>query len=127
MNSRSVIIFSLVLLFGIVCYKLVFVPTSMSLQSSPHDIFSVNTSPVKVKAMLTNRLGMQVPFEHLTGKFIINEGADKIDIVKTERDELIFKTKGSTGRLVILFFSNEIPFPVELVLDIRGAAIADLI
>jgi hypothetical protein len=127
MSAKSLIVISLALLLAIVCYKVVFVPTSLAMSSSPDKVFAGGSSPVVVKATLLNRLGMAVPFRHLTGRFVVDEGADKIDVVRTESDELIFKTKGATGKLVILFYSNAIPFPVEIVVNISGTAIAGLI
>ena len=127
MSAKSLIAASLALLLGIVCYKVIFVPTSLSMASSPDKVFAGGSSPVVVKATLINRLGIPVPFQHLSGKFVVDEGADKIDIVKTDRDELVFRTKGTKGKLVILFYSNAIPFPVEIVVNISGTAIAGLI
>ncbi len=127
MSAKSLIIVSAAVLLGIVCYKVVFVPTSLTMASSPDKVFAGGSSPVVVKATMINRLGMPVPFRHLSGKFVVDEGADKIDIVKTDRDELVFRTKGTTGKLVILFYSSAIPFPVEIVVNISGTAIAGLI
>ncbi len=127
MSAKSLVIVSLALLLGIVCYKVIFVPTSLAMASSPDKVFAGGSSPVVVKATLLNRLGMPVPFRHLAGKFVIDEGADKIDVVKTESDELVFKTKGATGKLVILFYTSAIAFPVEIIVNISGTAIAGLI
>ena len=126
MSAKSLIILSAALLLGIVCYKVVFVPTSLAMASSPDKVFAGGSSPVVVKAKLLNRLGMPVPFRHLAGKFVVDEGANMIDILKTERDELVFRTKGATGRLVILFYTSAVPFPVEIVVNISGTAIAGL-
>lgn len=127
MNWKSVLALSLVVLLAIVCYKVVFVPTSLSMKSSPEEIFASSTSPVIVKATLVNKLGLPVPFTRVDGRFIVYEGADKIHIVRTEGNELIFKTMGSTGRLVIYYYSTTIPFPVEMILNIKESAIASLI
>ncbi len=126
MNGKSLVAILIVLLLGIVCYKVVLVPTNLVMRTSPENIFASSSSPVVVRATLINRLGMPVPFRRLSGKFIVDEGADKIAIVKTGRDELVFRTSGQTGRLVILFYSNAIAFPVEIVLNIKGAAVAEL-
>lgn len=127
MNTRSIIIAAVLILLGIVCYKIVFVPTSLNMQSSPQEIFASSSSPIVVKATLINRLGLPVPFERLDGKFIVYQGSSKINIIKTESDELVFRTRGATGRLIIYFYSQTIPFPVEIVLDIKQSAIASLI
>ena len=127
MNWKSVLAFSLVVLLAIVCYKVVFVPASLSMKSSPEEIFASSTSPVIIKATLINKLGLPVPFTRVDGRFIVYEGADKIHIVRTEGNELIFKTMGSTGRLVIYYYSTTIPFPVEMILNIKESAIASLI
>lgn len=127
MSGKSIIIFSLLVLLGIVGYKVVFVPTSLNMESHPQEIFASSSSPVVVKATLINRLGLPVPFERLYGKFVVYQGANKIDIVKTERNELVFKTRGSAGRLIIYFYSRTIPFPVEIILNIKQSAIASLI
>ncbi|MCL5021032.1 MAG: hypothetical protein M1339_05085 [Bacteroidetes bacterium] len=127
MNGKSVILFSAVLLLGIVCYKVVFVPTSLSMHSFPEQIFVSSATPVTVKATLIDRLGLPVPFERLEGKFVVDQGGDKINVVQTKSDELVFTTKGSAGRLVIYFYSTKIPFPVEIVLNIKESAMASLI
>ena len=127
MSTKSFLIFFSALLLGIVCYKVVFVPTSLKMNSSPETIYAGGASPVVVRAVMTNRLGMRVPFERLTGKFVVDEGGDKINIVSTEGDEIVFRTKGAAGRLILLFYSKVIPFPVEIVLDIKGSTIAGLV
>jgi hypothetical protein len=127
MSAKSLVLISAAVLLGIVCYKVVFVPTSLTMASSPNKVFASGSSPVVVKATMINRLGIPVPFRHLAGKFVVDEGADKIDVVKTESDELIFKTKGATGKLVILFYTSAIAFPVEIIVNISGTAIAGLI
>ena len=127
MSGKSIIIVAVLVLLGIVAYKVVLVPTSLNMQSQPHEIFASSSSPVVVRARLINKLGLPVPFERLYGKFVVYQGADKIDIVKTERNELVFKTRGSSGRLIIYFYSLSIPFPVEIILNIKQSAIASLI
>ncbi len=126
MKGIQILAAAVLVLLCIVVYKVVFVPTSMSMQTVPERIYATSSKPVTVKATLTNRLGLPVPFEHLTGKFVVYQGSHKINIVRTERDRLVFKTKGDAGRLVIYFYSAKIPFPVEIVLDIRPSAIAGL-
>lgn len=127
MNWKSFLAASLLVLLVIVCYKIVFVPSSLTMRSQPEQIFASSASPVTVKATLINKLGLPVPFEHLKGKFIVYEGADKINVVRTEGNEMIFKTRGTTGRLVIYYYSGAIPFPVEIILNIRESSIAGLI
>lgn len=127
MSGKSVLLIAAVLLLAIVCYKVVFVPTSLSMQSYPEQIFVSSASPVKVKATLIDRLGLPVPFSRLDGKFVVDQGGDKINIVQTERDELVFTTRGAAGRLVIYFYSASIPFPVEIVLNIKESAMASRI
>lgn len=126
MKGTRILATALLILLCIVAYKVVFVPASMTVQTVPGQIYATSSTPVVVKAILTNRLGLQVPFEHLTGKFIVYQGSGKIDIIRTEGDRLIFKTKGDVGRLVIYFYTSEMPFPVEVVLDIKPSAIAGL-
>jgi hypothetical protein len=126
MNARFAVAVVAALLLGIVGYKVVFVPTSLRMKSTPETIFAQSQSPVVVRAILTDKLGLRVPFRHLSGKFVVDEGAEKIDIVKTEGDEIEFRTKGMTGRLVILYYSDAVVFPVEIVLNITGSAVASL-
>ncbi len=127
MKAKYVLAIATVLLLGIVCYKIEFVATSLRMQSRPENVFASSSSPITVKATLVNRLGLPVPFERLVGKFVIYRGADKINVIKKESDTLVFKTTGDTGRLVIFFYSTAMPFPVEMVLNIRESAMATLL
>lgn len=127
MKGKHILLIAILLLLGIVCYKIVFVPTSLTMQSRPETVFASSTSRIIVKATLINRLGLPVPFERLAGKFVVYQGANKINIIRKESDRLVFKTRGDAGRLVIFFYSKTIPFPVEMILNIRESAIAALI
>lgn len=110
---------------GFVLYKLVFLPTSVSFESCPKKIFVYSSSSVTIKIIALNRLGFGVPFKHLNGKFVVREGTEKIEVVREERDEFTFRTKGSKGRLVILYYTSVVPFPVEIILNIEDATVAD--
>ncbi|MCL4538086.1 MAG: hypothetical protein M1378_00535 [Bacteroidetes bacterium] len=127
MKGIQVLAAAVLILLCIVAYKIVFVPTSMTMQTIPNQIFATSSRPVVVKATLTNGLGLPVPFEHLAGKFVVYQGSGKIDIIRTESDRLVFKTRGDVGRLVIYFYTTEMPFPVEVVLDIQPSSIAGLV
>ena len=122
MKGTRVLAAALLILVCIVVYKIVFVPAGMTMQTVPGQIFAASSKPVVVRAILTNRLGLPVPFEHLKGKFVVCQGSAKIDILRTEDDRLVFKTRGDVGRLVIYFYTSEMPFPVEVVLDIKSSA-----
>ncbi|MCL4539804.1 MAG: hypothetical protein M1378_09460 [Bacteroidetes bacterium] len=111
-------------LLGVVAYKTVFVPVSVGMESYPKKIFINTATPVDIKVVALNRIGFRIPFMRLHGKFIIPEGATKIQVLKTEDDEMIFRTKSTAGKLVVLYYTPIIPFPVEIVLDIETSALA---
>jgi hypothetical protein len=119
----SVISFFLIL-FGAAIYKIFFLPTSITFESYPKKIFAFGSSPVKVKVIALNRLGIAIPLKHLTGKFIVEDGTDKIEVLREMGDELTFLPRGKVGRVVVLYYTSMMPFPLEIVLDIRNAFIA---
>jgi hypothetical protein len=124
-GEKFVITFLLLVFFGFVLYKMVFLPTSVSFESYPKKIFVYSSSPVTVKIIALNRLGFGIPFKRLNGKFVVREGTEKIEVVGEKRNEFIFRTKGSSGRLVILYYTSVVPFPVEIILNIEDATVAD--
>ncbi len=111
---------------AIVSYKVVFVPVNIEIETSPSVILADAASPVVVTARLVNKLGTTVPFRRVVGKFVVTEGDDLIAVLSTTPNRITFKTGGKTGKLVILYYSRSVPFPVETVLDIKGAALARL-
>lgn len=126
MSERVLIISLLVVVLAVIAYKILFTTFSISIESYPDKIFVNDSSPVSVKVVALNRLGMRIPFRHLDGEFAVREGVEKIDIIKVKKDEIIFKTKNNSGRLVILYYTHVVPFPVEIVLNIETATIASL-
>jgi hypothetical protein len=125
LNEKIVLVLLVVVFLGIVAYKIIFSPFSVTIESHPNKILANSSSPVIVRVVALDRLGFRIPFERLDGKFVVREGAEKIEIVRENRDEFIFKTRGSTGRLVILYYTAVVPFPVEILLNIETAALAD--
>ncbi len=107
-------------------YRVIFTTTSVKVDRTRETIFVDSSSPVSVRVVAINRLGMRVPFKHLKGRFVVREGAEKITIIGTREDELIFKTNSLSGRLEILYYTGVIPFPVEIVFNIESESIADL-
>jgi hypothetical protein len=97
---------------------------NVTFESRPGRILTNSSYPVTIEVFPTNRLGFKVPFKHLEGKFVVSEGEEKIDIVQEKKDEFIFKTRNSSGRLVIFYYAQKVPFPVEIVLNIEGASLA---
>ena len=126
MNERVVIVSLLVVVLGIIAYKIIFTTFSITIKSYPDKIFVDSSSPVRIKVVALNRLGLRVPFRHLDGKFVVREGVEKIEVIKVEKDEIMFNTKSSPGGLVILYYTHIVPFPVEIVLNIETATVASL-
>ena len=124
-GKRFVIAFLLLVFLGFVLYKMIFLPISVSFESYPKKIFVYGSSPVTVKVIALNRLGFGIPFKRLDGKFVVREGTEKIEVVQEKRDEFVFRTKRSSGRLVILYYTSVVPFPVEIILNIETASVAD--
>lgn len=119
-----IFLFFLIILIGIVLYKLVFIQTSVSFECHPAKIFVYSSEPVVVKVNALNKLGFRIPFKRLYGTFVIREGIDRINIVRKERDELVFRTSGGGGRLVVLYYTMAVPIPLEINLNIQSAAVA---
>ena len=115
-----------VILLGVVAYKTVFVPVSVDMTSYPGKIFVNSSAPVDIKVFALNRIGFRIPFMHLRGKFLIPEGADKIQVMKTESDQIILRPLGTSGKLVVLYYTPAVAFPVEIVLHIESSSMAFL-
>lgn len=126
MSEKAALGFLVLIVLGLVLYKVYFLPSTISFESKPAQILTNGSSPVIVKVYAVNKLGLRIPFRHLDGKFTVREGAEKIEVVSEEKDEIIFRTKNSTGRLVILYYTPTVPFPVEIHLDIESAAVAEI-
>ncbi len=124
MSQKFLLLVGIVLLASVIAYKMVFSPVSVTFASYPQKILTNSSSPIMVSVFQTDRLGFRIPFGHLDGKFVVNEGAEKIDIVREDKDELLFKTRNRSGTVIILYYARKVPFPVEIVLNIEDASLA---
>lgn len=124
MSQKFLLFTGIVLLVSFSIYRVVFSPVSVTFESRPVKILVNSSSTITVNVFQINRLGFRIPFKHLDGKFVVNEGTEKIDIVQNDKDEFIFKTRNSTGTVVIFYYARKVPFPVEIVLNIEGASLA---
>lgn len=124
MSRKSLLSFLIIVLAGFAIYKEMFSPISVSFESHPRKILTNSSSSIIVEIFPLNRLGFRVPFRRLDGKFVVSEGREKIDIVKEKKDEFIFKTRNSAGRLVILYYAQKVSFPVEIILYIESSSLA---
>ena len=124
MSQKFLFLFLAIVLAGFAVFKILFSPVSITFESRPGKIFSNSSSPITVEMFAVNRLDFKIPFKHLYGKFVIGEGGEKIDIVQEKEDELLFRTRNDTGRLVIFFYAKNVPFPVEIILNIESASLA---
>jgi hypothetical protein len=124
LNHKFLFLFAIALLVSFAIYRVVFSPVSVTFKTYPVKILTNSSSPITVDVFQINRLGFRVPFRHLDGKFVVNEGAERIDIVQEAKDKFIFKTRNSSGAVVILYYAGKVPFPVQIVLNIEGASLA---
>lgn len=124
MSGKLLLSLIIIMIAGFSFYKMTFSPVSVTFESRPGKILVNSSSPVVVDVFPLNRLGLKIPFVHLEGRFVLSEGSEKIYVVKEKEDELIFQTRSSTGRLVVFYYARNIPFPVEIILNIESAAIA---
>jgi len=90
----------------------------------PRKNFYEQFIPDRSEVFSINRIGLRIPFKHLDGKFVVSEGKEKIDVIQEKKDKLMFKTKNSSGRLIILYYARNVAFPVEIILNIEGASLA---
>ena len=124
MNQKFLLLSIIIVLAGIVCYKMIFSPVSVSFKSHPVKILVDSPDPILLEVFPVNRLGFRIPFGHLKGKFVVSEGKEKIEVVREKEDEFVFKTGNRSGRLVIFYYAGEIPFPIEIILNIEAASLA---
>ncbi len=130
MIRRRLLLLGILILLGFAVYRLMFVTASIAFTLTDPDgdsrsqRVSTNSSLITVNVFQVNRLGFRVPFSHLDGKFIVREGAEKIENVQEKKDQFAFKTRNNIGTLVILYYARGVPFPIEIVLDIEGASLA---
>jgi len=126
LSLKTSIVLVLVTAALLVTYKLVFIPSSIGTQTTPERIFVNQSSSVVVKVVPLNRLGLRVPFRHLKGRFIIREGEDMLEVTATTSDQMTFRTRGSPGKIVIYYYTDIIPFPIEIILNVESATVASL-
>lgn len=110
----------------VIVNKVIFSTFTVAIKSDPKRIFVSSSSPVKVMVVPLNRLGFYVPFDHLNGKFVVQDGADKIHILKTMENELVFTPGTTAGKVVVLYYASNLAFPVEIVLRIESASVASI-
>jgi hypothetical protein len=123
--TRKLSVLSLIVgLVALVVYRMAFSPVSMAFESQPAKILASSSIPIVVEVFPLNRLGLRIPFKHLDGRFVVIEGRDKIEIVKTGGDLLIFKTRDKVGRLTIFYYADRLPIPMEIILNIETTILA---
>ncbi len=113
-----------IVVLAVVAEKIVFTTSTVAIRSDPKKIFVNSSSPVKVTVVPLNRLGFNVPFDRLNGKFVVRDGVDKIRVEKVMNNGLVFAPGHIAGRVVILYYAANLAFPVEIVLRIESAAVA---
>lgn len=126
MSGKFFLILPAVILAGFIVYRVLISPASVTFENRPSRILSNSSSENTVKVFPVDRLGLKIPFVHLVGRFIVNQGKEKIDIVAEKSDELIFRTRNVTGRLVIFYYTSIMSFPLEIILEIESTSMAGL-
>ena len=77
-------------------YYYVFNIYEVEIISIPEVVFADPNSQITVKIKPINALGWEVPFRKASGRFMITEGRDKVELIKLSEEEGIM-TLGSVG------------------------------
>ena len=133
MNFRLLSFLGVIVLLSIVVYKLILSPFSLTFEVADSEangrqvnILTDSSAPVLLTVFQVNRVGFKIPFAHLDGKFVVTQGADKIDIIREGGDNLVFRTRSEAGVLVILYYTPSMAFPLEITLRIQDASLAQI-
>ncbi len=126
LKYKIIVVLLVAVTLAVVADKIIFSTTTVSVESNPQRILVGSSSPVEVEVVPLNRLGFNVPFDHLSGKFVVRQGGDKINVVRAGQNKFVFTPGTTAGKVVIFFYASNLAFPVEIVLRIESASIASV-
>ncbi len=131
MTKRMWIIFGSVmgtLLLAIVLFNYVFSIYETKFDVTRDVLYADGATTATITAIPVNAWGFKAPFRKGTTRYIIEEGADKVDILLNDEQNGIFsiRSKLIAGRVVIRAIPAKSLFPTKFELEIYpNAAIED--
>ncbi len=84
------------------------------------ELYADGISTVTIRAIAINAWGFKAPFRKGTTEYLIEEGFDKIDILRNDREKgiLILRSKLVTGKVVIRAIPEKSLLPTSFEIEI---------
>ncbi len=123
MSKRmQIIIFSAagLLVLAVVLFNYVFSIYETKFEQDHTELYADGISTVTIRAVAINAWGFKAPFRAGTTEYLIEEGLDKIDIVKNDRQAgiLVLRSKLVAGRVVVRAIPEKSLLPTSFEIEI---------
>ncbi len=106
-----------IMLFVYLGFELMAV-SSVDVHKSRNYLYPDGTSTVTISVVANNRFGTITPFRNLEVKFLIEEGKEKVDIVKKESNKMILRAKYEIGNVVVVIKNKYTIIPIRIEIPI---------
>ncbi|MCI0450753.1 MAG: hypothetical protein L0Y79_13410 [Chlorobi bacterium] len=116
MNKRLVIILSVVFL-ALLTDRFIFTTSGAKVKLEPEVLRASVNSELKIQVYASNLLGFKVPFREVNVRFVIEEGANLIEILnESANGTAVIRSKGLEGEAVVGIYSLNSGLQVSRVL-----------
>lgn len=119
-NKILIILISIFLFILLFLGMYVFNAYGDIVKKSPQNLFSDQSSTIKIEVVPINAFGWEIPFRNSSAKFKIIEGEDLLEILSEDNEKGIFilRSRGITGNVEISVKSEFSLFPTLVIIEI---------
>jgi hypothetical protein len=95
-----------VILLALLVDKFVFTSSGVKIELTPEVLRASSSSELEIKIYRSNLLGFKVPFGNIDVRFVIEEGANLVEIISESPDgNAKVRSRGLEGEIVIGIYS----------------------
>lgn len=106
-----------IMLFVYLGFELMAV-SSVDVQKTPNYLYPDGTSAITISVVGMNRCGTITPFRNLEVEFLIEEGKEKVDIIRKESNKMILRAKYEIGNVVVVIKNKYTIIPIRIEIPI---------
>jgi hypothetical protein len=92
--------------------------SSVDVQKTPNYLYPDGTSAITISVVGMNRCGTITPFRNLEVEFLIEEGKEKVDIIRKESNKMILRAKYEIGNVVVVIKNKYTIIPIRIEIPI---------
>jgi hypothetical protein len=105
LNKKLIVILAAVLL-ALLSDRLIFTTSSFKVELQPEVLRASLNSELRIRIFISNMLGFKVPFREIRVRFVIEEGANLVEIINEyEGGTAVLRSKGTEGEASVGIYS----------------------